>query len=138
MVEGGNCEWMDSRFSVYRTPVILHGCWQAPRLCLLMTPGLAFFYGGMVRAKGVLNMLMMSISAMGVVTVLWLLYGYSHVLRQRRRQPVRQPDAVLGPEGPDRRQRDAAAADPSRDRRRRCDIRWPAPSRRRVFVACSS
>ena len=46
-------------------------------LVLLMTPGLAFFYGGMVRAKGVLNMLMMSISAMGVVTVLWALYGYS-------------------------------------------------------------
>ena len=46
-------------------------------LVLLMTPGLAFFYGGMVRAKGVLNMIMMSISAMGVVTVLWGLYGYS-------------------------------------------------------------
>ncbi|MBW8710010.1 MAG: ammonium transporter, partial [Mycobacterium sp.] len=46
-------------------------------LVLLMTPGLAFFYGGIVRAKGVLNMLMMSISAMGVVTVLWTLYGYS-------------------------------------------------------------
>ncbi|MEJ6536572.1 MAG: ammonium transporter [Mycobacterium sp.] len=46
-------------------------------LVLLMTPGVAFFYGGMVRAKGVLNMIMMSISAMGVVTVLWVLYGYS-------------------------------------------------------------
>ena len=46
-------------------------------LVLLMTPGLAFFYGGMVRAKSVLNMIMMSISAMGVVTVLWVLFGYS-------------------------------------------------------------
>ena len=46
-------------------------------LVLLMTPGLAFFYGGMVRARGVLNMIMMSISAMGLVTVLWVLYGYS-------------------------------------------------------------
>jgi Amt family ammonium transporter len=46
-------------------------------LVLLMTPGLAFFYGGMVRAKGVLNMIMMSVSAMGLVTVLWVLYGYS-------------------------------------------------------------
>jgi ammonium transporter, Amt family len=46
-------------------------------LVLLMTPGLAFFYGGMVRTRSVLNMLMMSISAMGVVTVLWVLYGYS-------------------------------------------------------------
>lgn len=46
-------------------------------LVLLMTPGLAFFYGGMVRTKSVLNMIMMSISAMGVVGVLWVLYGYS-------------------------------------------------------------
>jgi Amt family ammonium transporter len=46
-------------------------------LVLLMTPGLAFFYGGMVRSKGVLNMLMMSISSMGIVTVLWVTYGYS-------------------------------------------------------------
>ncbi|WP_280316739.1 ammonium transporter [Nocardia wallacei] len=46
-------------------------------LVLLMTPGLAFFYGGMVRGKNVLNMIMMSISAMGLVTVLWSLYGFS-------------------------------------------------------------
>ncbi|HEU0090444.1 MAG TPA: ammonium transporter [Pseudonocardiaceae bacterium] len=46
-------------------------------LVLLMTPGLAFFYGGMVRSKSVLNMIMMSISAMGIVGVLWVLYGYS-------------------------------------------------------------
>ena len=46
-------------------------------LVLLMTPGLAFFYGGMVRVKSVLNMIMMSIIAMGVVTVLWVIYGYS-------------------------------------------------------------
>ncbi|MGH3977708.1 MAG: ammonium transporter [Pseudonocardiaceae bacterium] len=46
-------------------------------LVLLMTPGLAFFYGGMVRAKSVLNMIMMSIGSIGVVGVLWVLYGYS-------------------------------------------------------------
>src|SRR3546814_16926779 len=46
-------------------------------LVLLMTPGLAFFYGGMVRAKSVLNMLMMSVISMGIVTVLWSLYGFS-------------------------------------------------------------
>ena len=46
-------------------------------LVLLMTPGLAFFYGGMVRAKGVLNMIMMSFVTMGTVGVLWILYGYS-------------------------------------------------------------
>ncbi|MCA0252162.1 MAG: ammonium transporter [Actinobacteria bacterium] len=46
-------------------------------LVLLMTPGLALFYGGMVRAKGVLNMIMMSFLSMGIVGVLWVLYGYS-------------------------------------------------------------
>jgi ammonium transporter, Amt family len=46
-------------------------------LVLLMTPGLAFFYGGMVRVKSVLNMIMMSVIAMGVVTVLWVIFGYS-------------------------------------------------------------
>lgn len=46
-------------------------------LVLLMTPGVAFFYGGMVRAKGVLNMLMMSFVSMGTVGVIWVLFGYS-------------------------------------------------------------
>jgi Amt family ammonium transporter len=46
-------------------------------LVLLMTPGLAFFYGGMVRVKSVLNMIMMSAAAMAIVSILWVLYGYS-------------------------------------------------------------
>jgi ammonium transporter, Amt family len=46
-------------------------------LVLLMTPGLAFFYGGMVRVKSVLNMMMMSAITIAVVTVLWVLVGYS-------------------------------------------------------------
>src|ERR1044072_1271932 len=46
-------------------------------MVLLMTPGLAFFYGGMVRAKSVLNMMMMSFLALAIVPVLWVLYGYS-------------------------------------------------------------
>lgn len=46
-------------------------------LVMLMTPGLAFFYGGMVSSKSVLNMLMMNFITLGVVGVLWLLYGYS-------------------------------------------------------------
>lgn len=46
-------------------------------LVLLMTPGLAFFYGGMVRAKNVLAMLMKNYIAMGVVTILWVLVGAS-------------------------------------------------------------
>ena len=46
-------------------------------LVLLMTPGLAIFYGGMVRSSGVLNMIMMSFIAIPLVTVAWLLVGYS-------------------------------------------------------------
>jgi Amt family ammonium transporter len=46
-------------------------------LVLLMTPGLALFYGGMVRAKSVLNMMMMSFGALALVSILWVLYGYS-------------------------------------------------------------
>jgi ammonium transporter, Amt family len=46
-------------------------------LVMLMTPGLAFFYGGMVSSKSVLNMLMMNFITLGVVGILWLLYGYS-------------------------------------------------------------
>lgn len=46
-------------------------------LVLLMIPGLSLFYGGMVRSKSVLNMIMMSFSALGLVAVLWILYGFS-------------------------------------------------------------
>ncbi|GGQ87242.1 ammonium transporter [Streptomyces flaveolus] len=46
-------------------------------LVMLMTPALAFFYGGMVRVKSTLNMLMMSFISLGIVTVLWVLYGFS-------------------------------------------------------------
>lgn len=48
----------------------------ASSLVLLMTPGLAFFYGGMVRGKSVLNMMMMSFSAIGVAGLVWAVYGY--------------------------------------------------------------
>ena len=46
-------------------------------LVLLMTPGLAFFYGGMVRTKSVLNMMMMSFVTIGIVSTLWVFYGYN-------------------------------------------------------------
>ena len=46
-------------------------------LVLLMTPGVAFFYGGLVRGKNVLNTMMMSLVAMGIVAVLWVVCGYS-------------------------------------------------------------
>jgi Amt family ammonium transporter len=46
-------------------------------LVLLMTPGLALFYGGMVRSKSVLNMMMMSFGALASIAVIWVLWGYS-------------------------------------------------------------
>ena len=49
----------------------------AAALVLLMAPGLAFFYGGMVRSKSVLNMMMMVFGALAVVMVVWVLVGYS-------------------------------------------------------------
>ncbi len=81
-------------------------------LVLLMTPGLAFFYGGMVRARSVLNMLMMSISAMGVVTVLWVLYGYSMAFGTDKGNVVGDPTEYWGLKG--LIGGNAAAADPSK------------------------
>jgi ammonium transporter, Amt family len=49
----------------------------ATALVLLMTPALAFFYGGLVRSKNSLNTMMMSFAALGVVGVLWALIAYS-------------------------------------------------------------
>ena len=46
-------------------------------LVLFMTPGLAFFYGGMVRSKNVLSMLMLNFVCIGVVSILWVVVGYS-------------------------------------------------------------
>jgi Amt family ammonium transporter len=49
----------------------------AAAFVLLMTPGLAFFYGGLVKAKSVISMMMMSFGAIGLIGVLWVLYGYA-------------------------------------------------------------
>jgi len=49
----------------------------ATALVLFMTPGLAFFYGGMVRSKNVLGMLMQNVFAMGLITVTWVAVGFS-------------------------------------------------------------
>lgn len=46
-------------------------------LVLLMTPALALFYGGMVRSKSVLNMMMMCLTAIPIVWVIWVFFGYS-------------------------------------------------------------
>ncbi|MCW2498801.1 MAG: amt [Frankiales bacterium] len=61
VINGGNTAWVMA----------------SAALVLLMTPGLAFFYGGMCRNKSVLNMLMMSFSSLGIVSVLWVVYGYA-------------------------------------------------------------
>jgi ammonium transporter, Amt family len=82
----------------------------ASALVLLMTPGLALFYGGMVRVKSVLNMMMMSGITIAVVTILWVLYGYSytfagdtgHVIGDSSAVGLKDllsADAVTGPEG---------------------------------------
>ena len=49
----------------------------ASGLVLLMTPALAFFYGGLVRSKNALNTMIMSFASLGVVTLVWALVGYS-------------------------------------------------------------
>ena len=46
-------------------------------LVMLMTPGLAFFYGGLVNRKSILNTLMMSYISLGAVALLWVFVGYS-------------------------------------------------------------
>ncbi|MDJ1115439.1 ammonium transporter [Microbacterium dauci] len=49
----------------------------ATALVLFMTPGVAFFYGGLVKAKSVVSMMMLSFGAMGLVGVLWILFGFN-------------------------------------------------------------
>jgi Amt family ammonium transporter len=56
-------------------------------LVLLMTPGLAFFYGGMVRTKSVLNMMMMSMISICVVSVLWVIYGFELAFGYKANSP---------------------------------------------------
>ena len=77
-------------------------------LVLFMTPALAMFYGGMVRAKSALNMMMMSFAAMGVTTIIWVLYGYSLAFGKSQGGVIGSfahlglsgtLDQVVGPEG---------------------------------------
>lgn len=66
---------MDSALNTGDTAWML----MASALVLLMIPGLAFFYGGMVRVKSVLNMMMMIMGALFIVGILWVFFGYSMV-----------------------------------------------------------
>ena len=74
----------------------------ASALVLFMTPGLAFFYGGMVRAKNVLAMLMQNFFAMGIVTVLWVLFGYSLAFGDLGNAGLHRQLRLRRPEGPRR------------------------------------
>src|SRR5688572_27011000 len=71
----------DRRVLALDTPVIVPAdvafMLVATALVLLMTPALAFFYGGLVRSKNALNTMMMSVVALGFVGVAWALLGYS-------------------------------------------------------------
>ena len=68
-------------------------------LVLLMTPGVALFYGGMVRAKSVLNMMMMSFGAMATISVTWVLWGYSEAFGQSWHGLVGNPFQHFGLSG---------------------------------------
>jgi len=46
-------------------------------LVLLMTPGLAFFYGGLIQPKNIISTMLQSFIAMGVVSIIWVLVGFS-------------------------------------------------------------
>ena len=92
----------------------------AAALVLLMTPGLAFFYGGLVKAKSVISMMMLSFGAMGLIGVLWVLYGYAIAFPRR---PTALAVPLVDRPGRDR------PAEPARDARGR---RVPAARLRRV------
>ncbi len=63
----------------------------ATGLVLLMTPGLSFFYGGMVRTKNVVSTMLQSFVAMGVISLLWIVVGFSLAFGDQLSRPHRQP-----------------------------------------------
>lgn len=89
------------QFPVMGTPDAGDTAWVlvSAALVMLMTPGLAFFYGGMVRAKSVLNMIMMSVSALGVVGLLWVVFGYSMVFGDDKGGVIGDPAEFFGLKG---------------------------------------
>lgn len=66
----------------------------AAALVLLMTPGLAFFYGGLVKAKSVISMMMLSFGALGLIGVLWVLYGYAIAFPATAEGQIQAPWAI--------------------------------------------
>jgi Amt family ammonium transporter len=74
---------------------------MATALVLLMTPGLAFFYGGLVKAKSVVSMMMMSFGSLALIGVLWVLYGFSMSAVENPTDYSGNPFANFGLEGLD-------------------------------------
>ena len=73
----------------------------ATAFVLLMTPGLAFFYGGLVKAKSVVSMMMMSFGSLALIGVLWILYGFSMSAVENPTDFSGNPFATFGLEGLD-------------------------------------
>ena len=71
----------------------------ATAFVLLMTPGLAFFYGGLVKAKSVVSMMMMSFGSLALIGVLWILYGFSMSAVENPTDFSGNPFATFGLEG---------------------------------------
>ncbi len=69
----------EGAFNLTNTHLYANIAWMitATIFVLMMTPGLSFFYGGMVRAKNVISTMLQSFIVMGVVSVLWVLFGFS-------------------------------------------------------------
>lgn len=78
--DGANTAWMLAAFA----------------LVLLMTPALGLFYGGMVRSKSVLNMMMMCLSAIPIVWIVWLVVGYSMAFGPDRGGVIGNPTTFAG------------------------------------------
>ena len=68
-------------------------------LVFIMTPGLAFFYGGLVRRKNVVNTMMACVAIMGLSVFMWALFGYSLVFRRQSRRSNRKISDWLGLNG---------------------------------------
>lgn len=78
-VMGATCPWSATLFSMQGTHLWANVAWliTATIFVLMMTPGLSFFYGGMVRRKNVISTMLQSFIVMGFVSVLWVVFGFS-------------------------------------------------------------
>ena len=68
-------------------------------LVMIMTPGVGFFYGGLVRKKNFIDMITLSFVAFALVSIQWVLIGYSLGIRTGYRRVYRQPAVIVGLNG---------------------------------------